>query len=58
MNTLLDQLRHNVRNNARRSDRAPIGTASHPRHTTRGHLPLDRELHIMPPFALVSSAPR
>ena len=54
MNTLLDQLRHN----ARRSDRAPIGTASHPRHTTRGHLPLDRELHIMPPFALVSSARR
>jgi hypothetical protein len=54
MNTLLNRLRRN----ARRSERAPIRTASYPRHTTRGHRPLDPELHIIPPFALLSSGPR
>jgi hypothetical protein len=54
MNTLLKRLRRN----AHHSERAPIRTASYPRPTTRGHRPLDPELHIVPPFALLSSGPR
>ncbi len=54
MNTLLDRLRRT----ARGSERAALRTASYPRHTTRGHRPLDPELHIVPPFALLSSGPR